>query len=63
MRGHQEYLEAPYVAAAAQQDAYERWCDSEGLDADGDHWADFEQAMEDAAEDAAIAAAEAREDR
>ena len=46
MSGFDAWLEAPYVRAAQQADDYERWCDQEGLDPDGDHWDAFEAACE-----------------
>jgi hypothetical protein len=58
MSAHQRYLEAPYVAAAANADAYERWCEENDLDVEGDHFDEFEQAMQDAYDDARISAAE-----
>lgn len=56
------WLEAPYQTRAADDAAYVDWCESRGLDPDEDHLAEFEEAVDSAAEDAAAERAEALRD-
>ena len=66
MAGLDSWLEAPYTNAAADEAAYERWCEANDLDPSEDHYAVFYQWQEDeyesAREDAQIARAEARKE-
>lgn len=56
------WLEKPYQDRAASDDAYFQWCEDNDLDPSDDHEAEFEQAMDDAREDAELARAENRAD-
>lgn len=47
MRGYDEWLEAPYVNAAREQDNYERWCEANDLDPEDDNWGAYEDFLED----------------
>lgn len=48
MQGYDAWLEAPYVAAAAENDAYEKFCEAKGLIPDDQGtWEAFEQARAD----------------
>ena len=63
MHGLDAWLEAPYVNAARDADAYEDWCEREDLDSSEDHWDAFEDAMAAEYEGRMEDAAEARMDR
>ena len=53
----------PREVSPQAEAAYENWCEANDLDPADDHWDDFEQDAYDAADDAALEAAEAaRED-
>lgn len=43
-------------------DAYDAWCEAEGLDPTDDHWADYEQHVADIHEDRELEMAEWRRD-
>lgn len=65
MRGYDAWLERPYVDAARQEEAFEKWCEAEDVEFDApDAWERFEAAMADEwearADDLAEARAEAR---
>lgn len=62
MAGLDSWLEAPYVDAARYSDEYEQWCENEGIDPEGDNYAAFEKARDDAMEAAMSDAADRRED-
>lgn len=47
---YDSWLERPYQDRYDDAAAYEAWLESEDLDADEDHWDEFVQAMDDAAE-------------
>ncbi len=54
----------PREVSAAAEERYESWCEENDLNPEDDHWDAFEEAMYDAADNAAIEAAEAaREER
>lgn len=46
MRGHQEYLEAPYTNAARREAEFEGWCEENDIDPESpDAWDRFEDAL------------------
>lgn len=57
---HQTWLEAPYQAAEEAGEAFLDWCENNDLDPNETEFSEFEEAMEDAEEDAYLRAAEAR---
>jgi hypothetical protein len=43
MRGYDDWLEAPYVNAARREEAFEQFCERNGVDFDApDAWDQFE---------------------
>lgn len=67
MSAYDRWLEEPYTRAAAEEAAFEKWCEAEDVEFDApDAWERFEAAMADEwearADDLAEARAEARMD-
>lgn len=61
MRGYDAWLEAPYVDAAAREEAFEKWCEENDVEFDApDAWDRFDEEMADRAQDAAEEEAERR---
>lgn len=67
MSAYDSWLEAPYVQAAQEEAAFEKWCEDNDVEFDApDAWQRFEDEMAErweAAADAAEARAEARAER